>query len=60
MVEPPRELWLRAVAQYNLGVEAGASGRFEEAIAAYLESLKAHGEPTPPEDILIRPVNVAV
>ena len=32
----------------------------EEAIAAYLESLKAHGEPILSEDIVIRPVEVAV
>jgi len=36
-----------------------AQQNIEEAIAAYLESLKAHGEPIPPEDILIGRVNVA-
>ncbi len=32
----------------------------EEAIALYLESLKAHGEDTPEDDVVIKPVNVAV
>jgi predicted RNase H-like HicB family nuclease len=31
-----------------------------EAIALYIESLKAHNEPLPVEDILIRPIDVAV
>ena len=31
-----------------------------EAIAAYLDSLKAHGEPIPAEDILIKPIEVQV
>ncbi len=39
---------------------AEAQRNIEEAIAAYLESLKAHGEPIPPEDIVIRPVDVAL
>jgi predicted RNase H-like HicB family nuclease len=30
----------------------------QEAIAAYLESLRSHGEPIPAEDILIKPVEV--
>jgi len=30
-----------------------------EAIAAFLESLKAHGEPIPSEDIVIKPIEVA-
>lgn len=29
-----------------------------EAIEVYLESLKAHGEPIPIEDILIKPVEI--
>ncbi|HEX9304840.1 MAG TPA: type II toxin-antitoxin system HicB family antitoxin [Thermoanaerobaculia bacterium] len=29
-----------------------------EAISAYIESLKAHGEPVPAENLLIRPVEV--
>jgi len=32
----------------------------QEAIAAYLESLVARGEPIPVEDLVIRPVEVAV
>ncbi len=40
--------------------EAKALANVEEAIAAYLESLKAHGEPIPDEDLLIRPVEVPV
>ena len=31
-----------------------------EAIEAYVESLKAHGEEVPAEDILIKPLEVAV
>jgi predicted RNase H-like HicB family nuclease len=38
--------------------EAIANGT--EAIEAYLESLIAHNEPLPVEDILIKPVEVAV
>ncbi len=37
-----------------------ALGNIKEAIEAYLESLKEHGEALPVEDILIRPVEVAV
>lgn len=32
----------------------------KEAIEAYVESLKAHGEPLPIEDILIKPVEIAL
>jgi predicted RNase H-like HicB family nuclease len=32
----------------------------KEAIAVYIESLQAHGEALPVEDILIRPVEVAI
>jgi len=31
-----------------------------EAILAYLESLRAHNEPLPREDLLIKPVEVAL
>ena len=44
--------------QGNTETEALANA--EEAIAIYLESLKAHGEPIPDEDLLIRPVEVGV
>jgi len=37
-----------------------ALANVKEAIEAYLESLKAHGEPLPIEDILIKPVEVAL
>jgi predicted RNase H-like HicB family nuclease len=40
--------------------EPQALSNAEEAIAAYLESLKARGEPIPSEDLLIRPVDVGV
>ena len=40
--------------------EAETLAHAEEAISLYLESLKAHGEPIPAEDILIRPVEVGV
>ena len=40
--------------------EAEALANAEEAISLYLESLKAHGEPIPAEDILILPVEVGV
>ncbi|MBI2843777.1 MAG: type II toxin-antitoxin system HicB family antitoxin [Armatimonadetes bacterium] len=30
-----------------------------EAMEAYIESLKAHGEPLPEEDIYVKPVEVA-
>jgi len=32
----------------------------QEAIHVYLESLKAHNEPLPVEDILIKPIEVAL
>ncbi|MGQ9746857.1 MAG: type II toxin-antitoxin system HicB family antitoxin [Candidatus Caldatribacteriaceae bacterium] len=38
--------------------EALANAR--EAIEAYLESFRAHGEPMPVEDILIKPVEVSL
>ena len=31
-----------------------------EAVGVYLESLQAHGEPLPVEDLLIKPFDVAV
>ena len=31
-----------------------------EAVGIYLESLQAHGEPLPVEDLLIKPLDVAV
>ena len=31
----------------------------QEAIALYIESLKAHSEPIPLEDVIIKPVHVA-
>ena len=31
-----------------------------EAIGVYLESVEAHGEPIPREDLLIKPVEVAI
>lgn len=37
-----------------------ALANVKEAVEAYLESLKAHGEPPPVEDILIKPVEVAL
>jgi predicted RNase H-like HicB family nuclease len=37
-----------------------ATANIREAIAAYLESLAAHGEPPPVEDILIKPLDVVV
>ncbi len=39
---------------------AEAQRNIEEAIAVYLESLKAHGDPIPAEEILIRPVDVPI
>ena len=36
-----------------------ALANIREAMEAYLESLKAEGEPAPVEDILIKPVEVA-
>jgi predicted RNase H-like HicB family nuclease len=35
-----------------------AIANIREAIAVYLESLQAHGEPFPVEDILIKPLDV--
>lgn len=40
--------------------EPEALANAEEAIFAYLESLKAHGDPIPAEDLVIRPVEVGV
>lgn len=40
--------------------EAEALTNAQEAITLYLESLKAHGDPIPAEDLLIRPVEVGV
>lgn len=37
-----------------------ALANIKEAIEAYLESLRSHGEPTPVEDILIKPVEVVL
>ncbi len=37
-----------------------AIGNIREAIEVYLESVAAHGEPIPHEDLLIKPVEVAV
>jgi predicted RNase H-like HicB family nuclease len=37
-----------------------AVANVREAIEAYLESLAARGEPIPVEDLLIKPVEVAV
>ncbi len=37
-----------------------AVANLREAIAVYLESLQAHGEQFPIEDILIKPLDVAV
>jgi predicted RNase H-like HicB family nuclease len=36
-----------------------ATENIREAMAAYLESLEAHGEPIPREDLLIKSVEVA-
>ena len=35
-------------------------GNIREAIEVYLESLTAHGEPLPREDLLIAPVEVSI
>jgi predicted RNase H-like HicB family nuclease len=40
--------------------EQEALSNVQEAISAYLESLIAHGDPIPAEDLLIRPVEVGV
>jgi predicted RNase H-like HicB family nuclease len=37
-----------------------ATENIHEAIVVYLESLQAHGEPLPVEDILIKPLDVAL
>lgn len=37
-----------------------ALANIREAIGAYIESLKAHSEPIPTENILIKPLQVAV
>jgi len=37
-----------------------ALANIQEAAAAYLESLHAHGEPVPQEDLLIKPFEVTV
>ena len=36
-----------------------AVGNITEAIELYIESLRAHGEKAPAEDILIKPIEVA-
>jgi predicted RNase H-like HicB family nuclease len=38
--------------------EEEALANAQEAISVCIESLKAHGEPVPAEDLLIRPVEV--
>jgi predicted RNase H-like HicB family nuclease len=40
--------------------ESEALSNAEEAISLYLESLAAHGEPIPNEDLIFRPVEVSV
>jgi len=40
--------------------EEEALANAQEAIAVYLESRMAHGEPIPTEELLIRPVEVGV
>ena len=37
-----------------------ATANIREAIAVYLQSLQAHGEPLPVEDILIKPLDVVL
>ncbi len=37
-----------------------AVANIREAIAAYLESVEAHGEPIPKEDLLFQPVEIAL
>ncbi len=37
-----------------------ASENMREAMSLYVESLKAHGEPLPQEDLLIKSMDVAV
>jgi hypothetical protein len=41
-------------------VSSDINSNAQEAITAYLESLKAHGDPIPAEDLLIRPVEVGL
>ncbi len=36
-----------------------ATANLTEAITVYLESLRAHGEPIPVEDILIKPLEIS-
>jgi predicted RNase H-like HicB family nuclease len=36
-----------------------AVANIKEAISVYLESLKAHGQPMPAEDLVIKPIEVA-
>lgn len=36
-----------------------AAANIREAVEAYLESLVAHGEPIPSEDLVIRPLEIA-
>lgn len=37
-----------------------ATENIREAIEAYIESVQAHGEPIPREDLLIKPLDVSV
>ena len=37
-----------------------ALANIREAVEAYLESIKAHGDPIPQEDLLIKPLEVAI
>ena len=37
-----------------------ATDNIREAIGAYLESVTAHGEPIPREDLLIKPLEIAI
>jgi predicted RNase H-like HicB family nuclease len=37
-----------------------AEENVREAIAVYLESLQAHGEPIPVEDIVVKPLDIAL
>ena len=37
-----------------------ALANIREAIEAYLQSVKAHGEPIPQEDLLIKPVEIGI
>lgn len=40
--------------------EKEAMANAQKAIELYLESLQAHGDPIPTEDLLIRPIEVGV